>query len=115
MHLEFTPVKFAMRPAGLCIRKSKPGSGNTWRKDGDWGVERGEGKKHNRESRHSIQLPRMLWEQALLRILHAQYCETHELLSVIQVTDACDVAARGHALLSGVRAGPGQNRSMMVN
>jgi len=39
----------------------------------------------------------MLWEQALLRILHAQYCETRELMSVIQVTDACDVGLTASA------------------
>jgi len=90
-----------MRTAGLCIGKSKPGSGNTRKADGDSSVEKGKNKKQKRKNEHSIQLSRMLWEQALLRILHAQCCKTHELLSVIQVTDACDAA--GAAIAVGQR------------
>jgi len=86
MHVEFTPADFAMRTARLCIGKSKPGGEGTQRKDGDGSVEKGESKKQKRKNKHSIQLSRMLWEQALLRILRLQCHKSNNHLSVTQVT-----------------------------
>jgi hypothetical protein len=79
MHPEFAPVKFAMQPARLCIGKSKPAGGNTQAKHGDWRVARGENQKPQPKSGHSIQLSRMLREQALLGILHGQFPQSKKL------------------------------------
>ena len=81
-----------MQPARLCIGKCKPAGKNTQTKRGDWKAEEEEGQQPRHKGEHSIQLSRMLWEQALLRTLQAQCHKNSELLSVIQVTSACDEA-----------------------
>ena len=48
----------------LCIGKSKPGGENTQRNGGDWKADGKKGKKQKCQNGHSIQLSRMLWEQA---------------------------------------------------
>jgi hypothetical protein len=74
MHAELTPVNLAWRhSAKSYARNPKPESANARRNDGGWRVEGEEGQKHRHENRRSIQLPGMLWEQALLRTVQAQF------------------------------------------